>query len=169
MDQINYQRALLQAVDAFLENTPPAIMRAQQLVKHCREALYSQFEGETLDELVWRGMMSALSDTLFTESETSLQHLRQVLRGDSSGNIARTVIREDYRPFFTPDEAEWQQQLLDMIAFLTAFPFSQIHEAFLIAQQRKSDSMEKPAFVAEARRLKEEGEAEYRRRLDHRW
>jgi hypothetical protein len=165
-NRINYRRDLLQVVEAFLEKTPSATIHAQQIVEHCRTALYDEFDGETIDQLIWGGILGALTDTMFYESETYLHETRQFLLGHSLKNMVRAIISEDYRPYFTRDEAEWYRQLLDMTVFLIAFPFAKIHELFLLTQQQKDSSLDLIHALSEAKELEEKGEEEYQRRKD---
>src|SRR5215510_8439354 len=112
-----YRRQLLRAVDAFLEGTPSARVRAQRIIQRCLAEIHSEAKGSTLDQLIWDYYITPLTDSEFYESEAYLRETREILLGHSSQNIARTILSEDFRPFFTADEAEWHAQLLSMVDF----------------------------------------------------
>jgi len=158
-----YRRQLLRAVEAFLEGTPSARVRAQRIMQRCEAALYSEAKKSTLDRIIWNFYVLALTDSEFYESEEFLQETREILRGQSSQNIARTVISEDFRPSFTADEAEWHAHLLSMVDFLLAIPYAKIHEATFGAWQGRDTWATMRTIIPEALQA-DEAEAEYQRR-----
>src|SRR5262249_32775994 len=114
-------------------------------------------------QLIWDYYITPLTDSEFYESEAYLRETREILLGHSSQNIARTILSEDFRPFFTADEAEWHAQLLSMVDFLRAVPYAQIHGARFEAWQR-SDTWDTTRTVIPEAVQADEAEADYQRR-----
>ncbi len=158
-----YRRQLLRAVDAFLEGTPSAHVRAQGIIQRCYAAIGNEAKESTLDQIIWRGFIVPLTDSVFYESEAYLRETREILLGHSSQNIARTILSEDFRPSFTAEEAEWHAQLLSMVDFLKAIPYAKIHAATFQAWQRKDTWATTRTVIPEAIQA-DEAEAEYQRR-----
>ncbi len=134
---MNYRKQLLLAVEAFLEATPSSHLRAQHILQRCKQALWSEAKEATLDRMIWGFYAQALTDSVFYESESYLRETRAILLGEATQPIARTVTSDDFRPYFTSDEAEWYAHLLSMVEFLTAVPLATIHEATFPAWQQK--------------------------------
>lgn len=65
-----YRRQLLRAVDAFLEGTPSAHVRAQRSIQRCQVAIGNEAKEATLDQLIWGSFIRALTDSVYYESET---------------------------------------------------------------------------------------------------
>jgi hypothetical protein len=158
-----YRRQLLQAVDAFLEGTPSARVRAQRIIQRCFAAIHSEAKESTLDKLIWNNYVTPLSDSDFYESEAYLRETREILLGQSPQNIARRILSEDFRPAFTADEAEWYAQLLSMVEFLRAIPYAQIHAATFQAWQQRDTWATTRTVIPEAVQA-DEAEADYQRR-----
>jgi hypothetical protein len=158
-----YWRQLLRAVDAFLEGTPSARVRAQRIIQRCYAAIHTEAKESTLDQIIWNFYVAPLTDSLFYESEAYKRETRGILLGQSSQNIARTILSEDFRPSFTADEAKWHAQLLSMVDFLRAFPYTKIHAATFQAWQRKDTWATTRTVIPEAVQA-DEAEANYQRR-----
>jgi hypothetical protein len=127
--KVIYRKALLEVVEAFLEGNPASVERAHRIVKRCYAALGREYEPVTLNDITWGMFIKALTDSVFYESEEFLRETREILLGRSPRNIARTIFREDYRVYFTPEEEQWYAQLVSMLDFILATPFTKIHEA----------------------------------------
>src|SRR5712692_1299735 len=158
-----YRRQLFRAVDAFLEGTPSARVRAQRIIQRCHVAIRNEAKEATLDQIIWDYYVTPLTDSEYYESEAYLLETRELLLGQSSQNIARTILSEDFRPSFTADEAEWHAQLLSMVDFLRAIPYAKIHEATFQAWQRRDTWATTRTGIPEAVQA-DEAEAEYQRR-----
>jgi hypothetical protein len=148
--KILYRRRLLRAVEAFLEKTPSAHIRAQRIIQRCYTAINSEAKEATLDEIVWGFFVTALTDSVYYENEQFLRETREILLGHSQQNIARSVFSRDYRFSFTADEAEWYAQLLSMVDFLLTVPFAKICEATCQARQNKENWATLLASIPEA-------------------
>jgi hypothetical protein len=122
--RVNFRRTLLAAIDAFLEGTPTSLEQAHRLVERCRAAC--QFT--TLDEVVWGGMISSLTDSLYYESLPILREFRSLLAKGST-NVHRAYLNYDFRDQFTQIEHDWYAQLWDMLDFFDPFPFGSATEA----------------------------------------
>ncbi len=127
--RIIYRRQLLQAVEAFLEGTSSSRVRAQRIVQRCSAALDNEAKEATVDRIIWNPFVVRLTDSVFYENEVYLREAREILRGQSLQNLARTGISDDFLPYFTGEETEWYVQLLNMVDFLMTIPFAQIHKA----------------------------------------
>ena len=116
----NYRRALLAAVEAFLQRTPESLEKAHRQVRRLRKA--RQFT--TLDTLVWDSFISELTDSIFYEEETYLLELRATLLYGSP-EIHRGYFNHDYREDgFTPLQHDWYKRLRHLGDFLGLFPFA---------------------------------------------
>src|SRR5438552_19028146 len=135
--KISYRKQLLQAVEAFLEKTSSAHIRAQGIIQYGYNALYNEENALTIDWIIWGNLFAKLSDSVFYENESFLQETQEMLLGHSSQNIASNVFSEDYRSCFTADEAEWYAQLVSIVDFVTTIPFAKFHEATYTARQNK--------------------------------
>jgi hypothetical protein len=131
--RVNFRRTLLAAVDAFLEGTPTSIERAQRLVERC----YTARRFTTLDEIVWGGIISELSDSVFYEHLPTLRKHRVTL-ASGSNEIHRAYLNFDFRDWFTQVEQDWYAQLWEMLDFFDAFPFTNPTEAIAEYEQRSS-------------------------------
>src|SRR6266487_4039532 len=116
--RIIYRRQLLQAVEAFLEGTSSSRVRAQRIVQRCSAALDNEAKEATVDRIIWNPFVVRLTDSVFYENEVYLREAREILRGQSLQNLARTGISDDFLPYFTGEETEWYVQLLNMVDFL---------------------------------------------------
>jgi hypothetical protein len=132
-----YRKALLQAIEAFLEGTPSALERAQRIIQRCYTSLGSEDE-RSLNYILWGAFITPLTDSVYYEHEPFLRETRDVLLGSSSRHIARTIFKEDYRTSFTTDEEHWYAQLINMLKFIWATPFDRIHAATNQAWQQKA-------------------------------
>jgi hypothetical protein len=135
--KIKYRKMLLQAIEAFLEGTPSALVRAQRMIQRCYTSLGDEDE-QTLNSILWRAFITPLTDSIFYEHEPFLRETRELLLGSSSHHIDRTIFREDYRASFTKEEEHWYAQLASMLEFIDATPFTKIHEATNQAWQQKA-------------------------------
>jgi len=161
--EMNYREQLLQAVDAFLEKTPSAHRRAKNLIQHGYTAIHDEAKILTIDGIIWGGLFAQLTDSVFYESEQFLREMREVLLGHASRNIASQVFSEDYRSYFTTDEREWYAQLVNMVDFVMAIPFAQIHEATSQARLQKETWATMQAHIPEIVQV-EKIEEEYQHR-----
>ena len=134
---IFYRKQVLEAVEAFLEETPSASAHAAYLIQQCYDELSLEEKYMTLDDIVFGFFVRALTDSVFYENKTFLLEVREILRGHSSHSIERSVFCLDCRPYFTVNEGEWYMQLVSLVHMLTTFPFGKIYEASHQARQQK--------------------------------
>lgn len=156
---MSYRKQLLQAVEAFLEGTPSALIRAQRIIRRSSTALFNEEKALTLDWIVWERFFSKLTDSVFYEDEEFLRETWEMLLGHSSQNIASQVFSEDLRSCFTTDEAEWYDQLVAMVDFILTIPFAKLHEAtyqaWLNVETRATMRAQIPEVI-QAEKLEEE-------------
>jgi hypothetical protein len=119
----NVRRALLQAVDAFLEGTPASQARAQRLVRRCK----ADVPWYTLDNIVWGGIAMFLSDPITSSHPPALQRHRTLLNTGST-DLHRAYLNEDFSSEFTPVEHEWSAHLAEMLDFLDRLPVNRSAE-----------------------------------------
>jgi hypothetical protein len=119
--RVNFRRTLLAAVDAFNEGTPTSIAKAHRLVQRCDAA--RQFT--TLDEIVWGGIISSLSDSLFYEYAPALLKFRTLIT-KGSNEVHRAYLNYDFRDDFTQVEQDWYARLREMLDFFDDFPFRDV-------------------------------------------
>lgn len=159
-----YRKALLRAVEAFLEGSPSAHKRAQRIIQHFDHAINSSPRHLNIDCIVWSFFFSALTDSVFYENRHFLQETRKELLGQTPHGISNAaVFHEDYRPSFTAEETEWYTQLQSMLAFLADIPFARIHAATAQARQAKESWEVMLGHIPEVV-LAEELEEEYQQR-----
>jgi hypothetical protein len=115
---LNIRRTLLAAVDDFIEASPAALAKAHRLVARCYDARRSF----TLDDVVWDGIIMALTDSVFYEHLPTLREYRALL-AVGSPEIRRAYLNFDFSPDFTPEERAWLGKLNDLLDFLGGFPF----------------------------------------------
>lgn len=164
--RISYRRQLLQAIEAFLEGTPSAYIRAQSIIQRCYTSLNRDDGRLTLDQILWLSFVVALTDSVYYENEASLREMHEVLQGQSSQNIARTVFNHNFCIHFTVDEAEWYAYLLSMIDFISTIPYTKIHQATFSAWQEKATWAETRKLIPEAIQAEKiEGEYQQRKQL----
>lgn len=161
--KIIYRRQLIQAAEAFLERTPAAHRRAQNIIRRCSAALRSEEKRVRLDDIIWGSFVKALTDSVFYENEQFLRETREILLGRSSRNIAQTVFSEDYQIYFTTNEAEWYAQLVDIVDFITTIPFTKLYEAAYQARQNKETWETMRTYIPEVVQA-EKIEEEYQQR-----
>ena len=113
----NVRRALLRAVDAFLEATPASQAHAHRLVRRCKAVVPAY----TLDDIVWGGIALHLSDPITSASLPALQRFRSLLR-TGSPDLHRAYVKEDFDPEFTPIERTWCAQLAELLDFFDRLP-----------------------------------------------
>src|SRR5690349_5032087 len=77
----DYRRALLRAVNGFLEGSPDSIARAHRVIKRCHQRLLDRLL--TMDEVIWGPLADWLTDSLFYEDRDYLTDLRALLSGES--------------------------------------------------------------------------------------
>jgi hypothetical protein len=127
--KIVYRKALLRAIDAFLEGTSSSHIRAKRIIQRCYVAKGGEENHMTLNSILWSAFIVPLTDSIFYENKQFLRETREKLLGNSSQNITRTIFRTNYRVYFTTDEAQWYAQLISMLDFILTTPFAKIHEA----------------------------------------
>jgi hypothetical protein len=163
--KMSYRKQLLRAVEAFLEETPSAHMKALRIINRARTKLHTEEKALTLDWIVWTPLFSKLSDSVFYENKEFLRETREMVLGHSSQNIASQVFSEDLRSCFTADEAEWYAQLVSMVDFILTIPFAKLHEATYQAFINRESGEEMRSHIPEIVQL-EMIEEEYWRRKD---
>lgn len=82
----------------------------------------------TVNDIVWSSYFSALTDSVFYEDTDYLRALREFLLSKDSKKLHTWIIRDDFRPFFTPDETEWYAQLLSLVAFVEGIAYQHIYQ-----------------------------------------
>ncbi|WIG58963.1 MAG: hypothetical protein OJF49_001710 [Ktedonobacterales bacterium] len=114
-NHLDYRRRLLSIVTAFQDPTAADHVRARRLV----ERLYHDPRRrlQTLDDLVWGGFVSELTDSVFYELPEYLQATREVLLHGST-ELHRAYLSFDFRSDFTEVEHNWHAQLLDLAVWL---------------------------------------------------
>lgn len=132
-----YRKKLLQAIEAFLKREPSSQVQAQHLIQQCVLAMQGEIGKLTLNEIVWHFLVRALTDSVYYENEVFLQETRDMLLGRASQSITRAIFLDNYTTHFTLDETEWYEQLLGMLDFIAAVPFTEIHHATMHAWQEK--------------------------------
>jgi hypothetical protein len=115
---LNIRRTLLAAVNDFIEASPASLAKAHRLVARC----YVERRVATLDEVVWGGIIMALTDSEFYARLSTLREYRSLLAAGSH-EIYRTYLNFDFSPDFTAVERAWLGKLNDMLDFLGGFPF----------------------------------------------
>jgi hypothetical protein len=130
--RVSFRRTLLAAVDAFLEGTPTSIEKAHRLVERWRAA--RQFH--TLDEIVWGGVISSLSDSVYYEDVPSLLEFFTLL-AEGSTEIHRAYLNFNFRNQFDQVEQVWYAELWDMLDFFQGFPFDDAELARADYERRK--------------------------------
>lgn len=159
-----YKKALLRAVEAFLEGSPSALKRAHRIIQHFYHAINRSPQHLSIDYIVWSFFFSALTDSVFYENRRFLQETRKELLGQTPHGISSAaVFHEDYRPSFTAEETEWYTQLQSMLAFLVDIPFARIHAATDQARQAKESWETMQGYIPEVA-LAEKLEEEYKQR-----
>jgi hypothetical protein len=131
--RVNFRRTLLAAVDAFIEGTPTSIEKGLRLVGRC----YAARQFTTLDEVVWGGIISTLSDSIYYEHAPTLLEFRSLL-AEGSTNIHRAYLNHDFRDEFTQAEQDWYARLWSMLDFFDTFPFTNAAEAIAEYEQRSA-------------------------------
>ncbi len=136
----NYRRALLAAVEAFLQRTPESLEKAHRQVRRLRKAR----EFTTLDTLVWAATISELTDSIFYEEDSYLTELRATLL-NGSPEIHRGYFNRDYREDgFTPLQNDWYERLRHLGDFLASFPFADIDaEAAITDYEQQVSAIER--------------------------
>lgn len=128
---LNLRRALLAAVDAFLEASPPSLAKAHRLVARC----YAARRFVSLNEIVWGGIIVALTDFEHYENVHHLREYRNLLAAGSS-EIHRAYLNHDCSADFTAEERIWHEQLAELLDFLQDFPFPDAEAATKSYEQR---------------------------------
>lgn len=148
---LNIRRTLLAAVDAFLEGSPTSVAKAQRLIDRC----YAARRFVTLDEVVWGGVIMALTDSEYSTHRPTLQHYRSLLR-EGSPEIHRGYLNFDFRSAFTPEEGIWFGKLNNLLAFFGGFPFPDTAEAHQEYEQRKEEIKQSMLQSPPPKRLEDE-------------
>ena len=116
------RRLLLAAVDAFLEATPASVAKACRLIARCETLLGTRVPAIfTLDAVVWGGMVTELSDSVYYEHLPTLRTYRALL-ADGSPTLHRLYLNHDFGPYFTPVECAWHTSLQRALDVVTPFP-----------------------------------------------
>ena len=136
-EYLSYRKQVLHAVDAFLQGTPASLSQGRQIIEECYIPLGADFHRFTLDGLIWRSVLHPLTDSIFFTSQEYLRELRSVLFGFPAKARNTIFIKQDFRPYLTPTEAEWYAQLLSTLDFIQSLPFAQVTEA--TAEARRND------------------------------
>src|SRR5258708_38678974 len=115
--QLNIRRTLLAAVDHFLEGSPGSLTKAHRLVASC----YAARQFVTLDEIVWGGVIMALTDAEYYSHVPRLQQYRTLL-SEGSAEIHRAYLNFDFGSDFTPQERASLNRLDYLLDFLGGCP-----------------------------------------------
>ena len=135
-EQMMYRKRLLLAVEAFLQDTPSSIAQGQKLIEQCYLVLRADSQRFTLNGLIWRSLVHPLTDSVCFTSREYLLEIRKILQGSPSPEREKIFIKQDFRPYLTPDETEWYAQLLSLLDFVQSLPFAQVAAATAEARQR---------------------------------
>jgi hypothetical protein len=133
---LNVRRALLAAVEGFLEATPASVARAHRNVGRAAQCLKT-LDDTTLDE-VWSGIISELGDSVFYEDPDILRARRTLLE-DGSSEIHRAYLSHDFRPQFTSVERDWYTHLWDLLEFLGSLPGADAEATIAEYERRRLD------------------------------
>lgn len=125
---------LLTAVDSFIEGSPASVAKAHRLVDRC----YAARRFVTLDEIVWGGIIAALTDSVFYTNLPTLHEYRSLL-SEGSAEIHRAYLNFDFSSKFTPKERAWLGMLNGMLDFLGGFPFPDRNLALEEYERRVSE------------------------------
>ena len=115
---LNFRRTVRAAVEAFIEGPPDSLVKAHRLVARC----YAARRVGTLDEVVWGGIIMALTDAEVYTHLPTLREYRSLLSAGSP-EIYRTYLNHDFGAAFTPEERAWLNKLHHLLGFLSGFPF----------------------------------------------
>jgi hypothetical protein len=140
-EYLSYRKQVLHAVDAFLQGTPASLSQGQQIIEQCSTALGADSQRFTLDGLIWRSFVHPLTDSVFFTSREYLLELRSALLGFPIKARNKILVKQDFRPYLTPIEAEWYAQLLSTLDFIQRLPFAQVAEAAAEARQNHAPGM----------------------------
>ena len=151
----HYRRSLLRAVEAFLQETPASIALGKRINRRCYTALWADSQRFTLDGLIWLSLAWPLTDSVYYTSREYLQDVHNILLGLPSQEREKTFIKEDFRPYLTPDEGEWYAHLCGMVDLIQSLPFAQIAEATAEARARNVAGNTILATIPEAASIKE--------------
>lgn len=113
MPNIKYRRRLLTIIELLLEGTPEARARAMRL----RDRLYLTHRRHTINDVVWGGYVSELTDSVFFDDTDYPKATRKMLRHGST-EVHRAYLNYDFRPDFSDVEQVWLGNLLDLAAWL---------------------------------------------------
>jgi hypothetical protein len=133
----NYQKRLLEAVEAFLDETPEVQTQAHADIQHWVAEARNSAESMTLDDIIWGSFVIELTDSVFYENKTYLRDTRELLLGRDRRNRFTALFMGDCRSYFTVDEVAWYDHLLGMVDFLVAIPFVRFHEVIYPEFQNK--------------------------------
>ncbi len=134
---LDIRRTLLAAVDAFLDASPASLAKAHHLVVRCESAC----RFFTLDDVVWGGMIHALTDSVCYDHPPTLRAYRSLLAGGSR-EISRHYLNYDFAWVFTPEERAWLDTLHGMLDFLSGYPFPDT-DAAIQAYKRRVEEIQR--------------------------
>lgn len=120
---LDYRRLLLTIVDAYLDPADVSHIRADRFVSRLYHDPRRRLQ--TIDDLVWGGLVSQLTDSLFSEDRGYLYQTRETLK-HGSPELHRAYLSYDFRPDFTAVERDWHAQLCQLAAWLQTSPFPQL-------------------------------------------
>jgi hypothetical protein len=140
--RIRYRQRLLRAVDLFLEQTPAASARALRIIQKCNTSLKSY----SLDELQWGGVISELTDTVFTNDTQYLATLRHQL-ATGEWEMERLYLHYDVREALSSQELRWYEALRALSTFLGDFPHPNVAVALQQYQRMVANVRQAQAAV----------------------
>lgn len=112
---LDYRRRLLAIVDAFMDPADLSHTRGIRLINRLYRDPRRRLQ--TIDDLVWGGFVSELTDSDFYENPEYLQQARETLARGSS-ELHRAYLSYDFRPDFSDVERDWHAQLCELAAWL---------------------------------------------------
>ena len=148
---LNIRHTLLVAVNDFIEGSPASLAKAHRLVARC----YAVRRFVTLDEVVWGGIIMALTDSDFYTHLPTLHEYRSILSTGSS-EIHRAYLNHDFHRVFMPEERAWLGQLNDMLDFLGGFPFCDRDAALQDYERRVEEIKQSMLLSPSPARLEDE-------------
>jgi hypothetical protein len=117
---LDYRRRLLAIVDAFMDPSDGSHTRACRRVNRLYHDPRRRLQ--TIDDLVWGGFVSELTDSVFYEQLEYLQQTRETLV-HGSPELHRAYLSYDFRSDFTAVERDWHAHLCELAAWLQTQPF----------------------------------------------
>lgn len=116
--RLNYRKAVLSAVDAFLQGDPEHVATGKALLKTCERTLIPW----SVNSLLWGELLGTLSDSIYYRDPSYLRTIRTSLRhGDSVWH--RIYVLHDFQKELSANEDRWHQALIALYDYVRQFPF----------------------------------------------